>query len=195
MTRQDLLKHIADTAYNVGFGAKKHFATFDITDKVPAIIGYVSIAIGIYALFVDSFGTKHCSAAFVILGVLGICITLYDHKKKDYDECGRKLTQLFNRLKILYFNVKSAEESQLPQLENELLAIQEEYSKIGISDQILLSGWLAHYKFFWEQQIDWIDEQQHFGFFRDKVPLTFTLTVAIAVLGLLVAAVIHWLHT
>lgn len=34
MRRDDLLKHIADTGYNVGFGAKKHFATYDITDKV-----------------------------------------------------------------------------------------------------------------------------------------------------------------
>ena len=31
MTKEVLLKRIAESAYNVGFGAKKHFATYDIT--------------------------------------------------------------------------------------------------------------------------------------------------------------------
>ena len=32
MDKDDLLKHIAETGYNVGFGAKLHFATYDIVD-------------------------------------------------------------------------------------------------------------------------------------------------------------------
>lgn len=190
MTKSDLLRNIAETAYNVGFGAKKHFATYDITDKVPSVIGFVSIAIGIFGLVVDSLAAKIPSAALVVLGVLGVVITLYDHKKEQYAENGRQLTKLFNDLKNLYFNVKAADESHVPELQTRLTAIEQQASKIGISDQILFSGWLAHYKFFWEQQIEWIDEQKKFTFFRDKVPLSFTLSAAvigIAIIGFLVS--------
>src|ERR1035437_3257855 len=106
MTKQDLLKRIADTAYNVGFGAKKHFATYDITAKVPGFIGFVSTAVGVFGLVFDLLSTKTLSAAFIVLGIMGISITLYDHKKEKYAEAGTKLTQIFNRLKALYFNVK-----------------------------------------------------------------------------------------
>ena len=35
MDKNTLLKMIAETGYNVGFGAKKHFATYDIVEKAP----------------------------------------------------------------------------------------------------------------------------------------------------------------
>lgn len=187
MTRQDLLRNIAETAYNVGFGAKKHFATYDITDKIPAVIGFVSVAMGIFGLVFESLAAKLPSATLVALGVLGMVIALYDHKKDQYAKCGAELTHLFNELKRLYFNVKSATESDLPALEQKFMAIEAEYSKLGISDQILFSGWFAHYKFFWEQQIDWIEEQKRFTVFRDKIPLTFTASIALlAIAGIVV---------
>jgi SMODS and SLOG-associating 2TM effector domain 6 len=191
MTKQDLLKHIADTAYNVGFGAKKHFATYDITAKVPGFIGFISTAVGVFSLVFDSLSTKSLSAAFIVLGIMGICITIYDQKKEKYAEAGSKLTQIFNRLKSLYFNVKAAQETDLLKFEQELDSIEDEYAKIGISDQMLFSGWLAHYKFFWEHQIDWIDEQKHFKFFRDKLPLSFTASAVLA-LVITVLVIIHW---
>jgi hypothetical protein len=190
MTKQDLLKHIADTAYNVGFGAKKHFATYDITAKVPGFIGFVSTAVGVFGLVFDLLSTKTLSAAFIVLGIMGISITLYDHKKEKYAEAGTKLTQIFNRLKALYFNVKAAQEMDLPKFEQELESIEVEYSKIGISDQMLFSGWLAHYKFFWEHQIDWIDEQKHFRLFRDKLPLSLTASIVAVIIAIIV--IILW---
>jgi hypothetical protein len=193
MTKPDLLKHIADTAYNVGFGAKKHFATYDITDKVPAIIGFTSTAIGIFSLFVDWLATKFFSAAFIVLGVLGISIALYDHKKAEYADTGQKLTHIFNRLKALYFNVKAAKDSDLPEYERQLSIIEEEYTKTGISDQILFSGWFAHYKFFWEHQIEWIDEQKHFQLFRDKLPLSFTLSAGVVTAAIIVIIIVYLL--
>lgn len=195
MTKSDLLRNIAETAYNVGFGAKKHFATYDITDKIPSVIGFVSIAIGIFGLVVDSLAAKIPSAALVVLGVLGIVITLYDHKKEQYAESGRQLTKLFNDLKNLYFNVKAADESRVPELQNQLIAIEQQASKIGISDQILFSGWLAHYKFFWEQQIEWIEEQKKFTFFRDKVPLSLTLSAAIVLAAIIYFLALHCYHS
>src|SRR5258706_4190085 len=107
MTKQDLLKDIADTAYNVGFGAKKHFATYDMTTKMPGLIAFISTGFGVFGLVFDILTTKALSATFIVLGIMGICITLYDHKKEKYADAGTKLTNLFNRLKALYFNVKA----------------------------------------------------------------------------------------
>ena len=44
MNRAALLKVIATTGYNVGFGAKKHFATFDMVEKLPGWIGLASVS-------------------------------------------------------------------------------------------------------------------------------------------------------
>ena len=189
MKKEDLLKSIAEAGYNVGFGAKKHFATYDIVSKVPGVIGFASITVGIFALFIDSLSTKHLSAAFIVLGVSGLYINRYDHKKKNYADIGGKLTELFNRLKSLYYNVKSSEETDMSQFENDLEGIEKEFNSTCISDQILLSDWFAHYKFFWQHQIDWIDEQKQFRFFRDKIPLSLIIMVAF----LLIAGLIAWL--
>lgn len=175
MNRDDLLKIVAETGYNVGFGAKKHFATYDIVSKVPGIIGFASTAVGIFALFIDFLSTKYLSAAFIVFGVAGLTISHYNHKKQSYAEAGKELTQLFNQLKALYFNVKSADTDDLQQLEDELADIEQDYNSKCISEQILFSDWYAHYKFFWQQQIGWIEEQKQFRFLRDKVPLSFIL--------------------
>ena len=109
MNQKDLLRCIADAGYNVGFGAKKHFATYDIISKVPSAIGYFSTAVGVYALVFDSLSAKWLSASLIVIGIAGICISIYDHKKNEYSEAGEKLTGLFNQLKKLYFEVQSAE--------------------------------------------------------------------------------------
>ncbi len=179
MKKDELLKHIAGTAYNVGFGAKKHFATYDIVDKTPGLIGFFSLAFGIYGLIfvLNEFSIKFLSASFVLLGIVGLYISFYDSKKVDYEKAGVELTKLFNELSNLYSNAKSADENSLGQYEQELSNIEKRYYDNCKSDQILFSDWYAHYKFFWQHQIDWVNEQKKFTFFRDKVPLTFSVVV------------------
>src|SRR6267378_1259803 len=104
VTKGDLLKEIAETGYNVGFGAKKHFATYDITAKIPGLIGFISITVGIFALFIDALTAKSLSATLIVLGMMGICIGVYDRRKDRYAKVGSALTELFNRLKSLYHN-------------------------------------------------------------------------------------------
>lgn len=176
MNKEDLLKHIAETAYNVGFGAKKHFATYDIVAKAPGAISFLSLAFGIYALIFESLSAKHFSATLIILGIMGLYIFLYDSKKNEYSLNGQKLTDLFNELKRLYGKTKSSDgpfDEQIKKLEE----IEQEYTSISSSHQILFSNWYAHYKFFWEQQIGWIDEQLNFRFLRDKIPLSLSISV------------------
>jgi len=179
MNKDDLLKHIAETAYNVGFGAKKHFATYDIVAKAPGWISLISLAFGIYALVFDELNTKFISATFIILGVAGMYITFYDAKKTDYINSGVALTDHFNELKRLYGLVKSSTGSLDPHIQK-LEEIERQYTQVGSSHQIALSNWYAHYKFFWEQQIGWIDEQLKFKLLRDKIPLSLSASMFIA---------------
>lgn len=177
MNRNELLRYIADTAYNVGFGAKKHFATYDIVGKMPGFIAFTSISIGVLSLAIDTLTIKHVSATLVVLGIIGLYISFYDIKKDEYGDVGVKLTRLFNDLKNLYFDVKNTQDENIETYREKIANIENQYYSISISKQILFSDWYAHYKFFWQHQIDWIDEQKKFKLLRDKLPLTFSLFV------------------
>lgn len=172
--------HIAETAYNVGYGAKKHFATYDMVNKVPGIINFASISFGIYALVIDDLSSKFLAATITVFGIAGIYISLYEEKKNDYEKVGVILTKLFNDLRKLYSDAKVADENNLSEYEQQLKTIESEYYKNCISKQLLFSDWYAHYKFFWQHQINWIAEQKQFKFFRDKIPLTLSLVVVAA---------------
>lgn len=177
MNKEELLKNIATTGYNVGFGAKKNFATYDIVSKTPGMISFFSMAFGIYALVFDGLSTEFLSATFIVLGIISLYITMYDSQKGDYESSGIQLTQYFNKLRDLYCRVKSDPCTNTATFELELSDIESGYYNCNISKQILFSDWYAHYKFFWQHQIEWIDEQKKFSFLRDKLPLTFSLTI------------------
>lgn len=187
MDKSDLLRSIAEKGYDVGFGAKKHLATYDIVDKMPGLIGFVSLAFGVFALVVKGLSTELTSATLIVLGIIGLYISFYDEKKLSYEQAGVKLTKLYNELKALYFKTKSSDDnSDFTALQAELSEIESRYYPECISKQILFSNWYAHYKFFWEHQIDWVNEQLAFRFFRDKVPLSLWFTVVLALLGIIV---------
>lgn len=177
MNKEELLKNIATTGYNIGFGAKKHFATYDIVSKTPGMISFFSMAFGIYALVLDGLSTKVLSATFIVLGIISLYITMYDSLKGEYEKSGIQLTQYFNKLRDLYCRVKSDCCSDTTAFELELSEVESDYYRCNISKQILFSDWYAHYKFFWVHQIEWIDEQKKFSLLRDKLPLTFSLTI------------------
>lgn len=181
MNKEDLIRNITETAYNVGFGAKKHFATYDIVSKAPGIISFISIAIGILALCIDSLATRHMSAILIILGIAGLFIHFFDSNKNEYDNAGKELTQLFNNLKSLYYEIKGSNKKDFSKDVMQLKKIEEKYQLLSISKQHFLSDWYAHYKFFWQNQIDWLDEEKQFKLWRDKIPLSFLCFVIITI--------------
>lgn len=183
MNKEDLLKQIADAAYNVGFGAKKHFATYDLVEKAPGIIAFSSMGIGIFGLVIEILSTKFLSATFLVIGIAGFYIERYNPDKDNYAEKGTVLTKLFNELKTLYYKVKASNSEDSISDQEELNAILDRYYENCLHKQILLSDWYAHYKFFWQHQIDWIDEQKHFKFWRDKIPLSLTIILLALLLG------------
>lgn len=182
MNRSDFLKCIAETGYNVGFGAKKHFATYDLVEKSPGWISFISIAFGIYSLAFKELSTNFLSASFTVLGVVGLYVSMYDAKKSDYEKAGVELTKIYNQLRALYYSVQSKSDSDdLTNLISEYQQLESQYYSVGLSKQILFSDWYAHYKFFWQHQIEWVDEQKKFRFFRDKVPLSFYLFLVVVI--------------
>lgn len=182
MNKQELLKYIAIAGYDVGFGAKKHFATFDIIEKGPGWLGFVSLVGGIYGLFVPFWSLTHVSAVFVIFGVVSLYIGMYGAAKQGYEDSGKKLTQALHDLHALYRTVKSMPEGVDMSLQvQQAQKIRSDALVCCISKQIFLSDWYAHFKFFWQTQIDWIDEARPFRLFRDKIP--FSAYVAIVLLA------------
>jgi hypothetical protein len=173
-----LLKSIAETGYNVGFGGRKHWATYDIVEKVPGLIGFFSTFIGIFSLVYETLSDKTLSAGLSVLGVVALYISFYDRDKDRYFQAANTLTQLYNSLRDLYRSVQSYEGDNFDSFLSQLHTIEAEYYSVSISKQILFSDWYAHVKFFWQYQIKWIEEQLHFTFFRDKIPLSFMLWIS-----------------
>lgn len=192
MNREGLLQSIAETGYNVGFGAKKNFATHDIVQKAPGLIGFASLAVGVFALICEPLNSKWIAATLVMLGIASLYVTQYDYNKAAYGEEGERLTALFYRLRDLYRDVQAMDKSDdLSACRAGLDAIQSEVFSSNQSKQILFSDWYAHYKFFWQHQIEWVDEQKKFTLWRDKIPLSFSLTVAVVLMVIIVCAIIR----
>ena len=99
VTKEVLLKRIAESAYNVGFGAKKHFTTYDIASKAPGIIEFLSLAIGVLALCFDVVSTKIVSTCLIIFGIVSIYISKYNESQIEYRTTASELTQIFNEMK------------------------------------------------------------------------------------------------
>jgi hypothetical protein len=186
MNKDSLLKLIATTGYNVGFGAKKHFATLDMVEKLPGWIGLASLAAGILSLFVPQFEDKFVTAAFTIIGVASITFNTYNDSKDQYVKNGKALTASFHELRVLYETVKSQSAgADLTPFIAQHEQIQQAALGYGMSKHIFLSDWYAHIKFFGQSQTDWMDEQLHFKFIKDKVPFGAKIAIitAVVVLG------------
>lgn len=171
MKKEELLKSIAINGYNVGFGAKKNFASHDIVLKLPSWIGFITLAIGILQLGYNNLGTnKELSALLIIISFAALYINIYNSSSDKFESEGVRLTKIFNQLRDLYYIVKVDTKSDFESEKKRMDEIMLEFYSNTISKQVFLSQWYAHFKFFYEMQIDWIDEQLKFRFFKDKLP-------------------------
>ena len=181
MDRDRLLKTIAEKGYDVAFGAKKTFATYDIIGKGPGWVGLISTAVGIIALFYDPLSAKVPSAVLLIAGIASLYLSFY--RAEDYEKCANTLLFQYNRLKALYRSVQSGQDPVAAKIEFD--AIDAEYYSTTMGRQVFLSGWYAHYKLFAETQVDWMNEQLHFTW-KDKWPVSARITtvaLALATVG------------
>ena len=73
MKKNEALNYIATCAYNVGYGAKKNLATYDIVEKVPGWISFASIAFGILSLkYFSANLSGHAGVFLTIFGVVSL---------------------------------------------------------------------------------------------------------------------------
>ena len=189
MERSYFLKELAQTGYNIGYAAKKHLATYDIVEKAPGWISLITLGFGVFALVIPALENHVLAAALLLIGIAAFYFNSYQDQRTRYESVGSRLTTLFTELRGLYYEAKGRHDGDdLADLEARYRDTLAESQSIGISKQIFLSDWYAHYKFFWQAQIDWLNEQLHFKFWRDKIPLSLSVTVlmviVVAALGL-----------
>ena len=181
MNRDQLLKELAVTGYNVLYAAKKHFATYDIVEKAPGWITITTLGIGILALVVPELTNEKLAAAVLIVGIASIYFNQFQLQSDKYAKAGGELIRQFNELRSIYNHALSRSgEASINDLEEQYKTVLTQSEQVGLHKHIFLSDWYAHYKIFWQAQIGWLDEQLHFRFWRDKIPLTLSKTLALA---------------
>src|SRR5690625_200317 len=190
LDKDSLLKSIAIKGYDVGFGAKKHFATFDLVCKVPNVIALGTLITGIIQLGFDIpiFTNKVLSLFLIFIGIIAIFINQYGNRKNEFIEIGVKINKIYQELRNLYFKVQrtnSVNKEKIEELEQVYNGLIHQFHDIGITQQIIFSDWYAHYKFFVQLEIEWIEEQKVFTF-KDKVTMSFRLTMYISIIAILV---------
>lgn len=188
MTKDQLLKEVATTGYNVLYAAKKHFATYDIVEKAPGWITLATLAVGIFGLVIPALTNTVLSAAILMVGVAAIYFNQFQDQRQKYADTGGSLTSTFNALRAIYYDVAArAPGDDLSDAQERYQKALSEAEKVWLHKHIFLSDWYAHYKIFWQAQIEWLDEQLHFRLFRDKIPPTAMVAAVV-----LIAAVLTW---
>jgi hypothetical protein len=182
MDKDSLQKQLADYGFRVGFGAKKHFATYDIVSKVPGWISLIGLFVGVGQLaYPNNNYSTAVSTLLIIASIIGLTMSSYNAEKEIYNQIGQELTQLFNELQALYFNVKNSSDltftTEVQQM-NDILTVYYQKSR---SQQIFGADWFAHYKFFWQMEKGWIEEQRPFKLWRDMIPLSFVFFLILVI--------------
>lgn len=187
MDKTILKKDIAELAYNVTYGANRHFSTFDIVSRLPALIGFASLAFGIVGL-AFKVTTNLTSVVFILLSIAALFITMYEPKKTDYEKRGVHLTKLSGQLLSLYRESETGNPDVLQNVNQKFLELKDSYYSDGgnIGQQILFSDVLAHYKMFGvkKQQSQWFVDELNLTLFRDKIPFFILLIGSLTLLAM-----------
>ncbi|MDG0811116.1 SLATT domain-containing protein [Cohnella rhizosphaerae] len=169
---------------------KKNFATYDIISKLPGIISLVGLLIGVGQLAYPAYKySTGISTLLIMASIIALTMSSYNAEKERYKEAGVEMTTLFNKLRVLYYTVQNSSEQEFTNEVEELERIKQRFYDISISQQIFGADWYAHYKFFSQHQIDWVNEQKQFKFFKDKVPKSFLFFIIC-----IIAVVYLWIN-
>ncbi len=185
--KNNFLKLIAEKGYIISYAANLNFATFDFVRHYTAIVSFISIAIGILGLVSSFFSAQWISVALLLLGVVSCYINNFSKDIETYGDRGKKHTQQWNQMKNLYFRVKSKSDNEFKEEMKEYKKIEEEFNKDSQPKQLfLIADWIAHYKLFFTKNISWMDEQLHFGWFRDKTPQSLKICLLFLVIFIII---------
>lgn len=102
MEKENFLKQLAENGYNVIYGAKKHFSTYDTVVKMPGRIAFITIAIGIWQIYRPSFRfNTEISLLLIIASIIALIISQYNSEKDRYRVVGNQLMQIHNVFTVL----------------------------------------------------------------------------------------------
>lgn len=181
MDKIQLKQYIARAAYNIGFGAKKNFASYDIIRNANDYISMISMAIGVLVLVFETFNEKTISALLLIAGIIGLYISKFESMLDTYGKTGVSNTKYFNELNILYNKVDEIN-ADTDDILLKVKEIENDFYSTTISKQVYFSGWYAHYKFFYQFQCEWIVKELKLTFWKDKVPNSLKLYLYLMIL-------------
>jgi hypothetical protein len=193
VNKSTLLTYIAETAYNIGFGGKKHFITYDMLRSLPRLISVVTIIIGVFQLlgwYKSSLSGDQqdlVAAALIAVGVIGFSLDMASDDKDEYNKAGKKLIGFFHELREMYHVVQSVDESaDLHPFVERVRQIKTEAQEIAISKQLLFTHWATHIEFFQRMQTRWVVEELKLTW-KDKMPIWHWETLVIAAGAVIVA--------
>ena len=198
-TRKNLLSYIARKAYDIGYGADKHFATYNFYRITPNSVSIIALGVGIYQLSRLSSGLSPLygdllSFLMIIVGLIGFYVGVTANNIEEYSKSGEELTEGFNKLQRIYSEVKSVEQVDVTEKYSEVEAIVKRAKEVSITKHpIPISDWIAHHSFFGMRQSEWVVEELNLTFFKDKVPSNFKfLLVGLFLIGCFVAGISYY---
>jgi hypothetical protein len=190
MKKKALMKNLARTAYNVGFGAKKHFLTYDIYRILPRFISLATTLIGVYQLSIwyenikDETGKDLLSVSLIVVGIIGLVLDLLSSSKEQYNHVGKQMIKYYNELSDMYAIVetKNESDSSLEDIEVRRKQIQQEVDNCSLSNQAIFTHWFTHFGFFKTMQSDWVVKELNLGKFEKYPFFHFETLIGISIL-------------
>lgn len=186
MNNDKLKNYIAKTAYNIGFGAKKNFASFDIVNNLNEYISILSMIIGVLALVFEIFNAKIISATLLIFGIIGLYINKFDKGVEEYEKYGVLYLKLYNQLYLLYTEVDASNDISRKEILEKVKYIEEEFYNNRMSKQVYFSDFLAHFKFYYQFQTEWIVKELNLTFWNDKIPNSLKIIMILSLIIVLI---------
>ncbi len=182
--KESLAKRSAEMGYFIYFGAKRHFATYEIVETIPAYFGIITTGLGVLLLAYPSQDWERpISVATIILGFAIWHLNSY-HDKDKYSEVGKELTKNYYEARSIYEKAKSQQAVDLQKLEEDLKKITDNLQHISIYKQVWGSGVFAHYKVFGESSTDWFIKELKLTFWKDMVPASTKALALVIILGI-----------
>lgn len=177
LDKKYFLRQLAENGYNVFYGAKKHFSTYDIVEKTPGRIAFITLSIGVWQIYKPTFSfNKEVSLFLILASIAALTISQYNSEKENYRIIGNRLIQIHNELREIYYKTKSLNNEDIKKESKRMEELMDEFYEKSISKQIFISDWIAHYKLFFQSQYEWLDEQKKFTW-KDKIPFSLRITV------------------
>lgn len=161
MTRDELNYYIAKTAYKVGIGAQKHFATYDIVLMVPLIISLGTLTIGVLGFIATNFTSNAANAFLVILGIINLYISnsYYYVENEKYKNIAIELNKILIDIERIYLLANVNDESDNTEIIEKLNKLEDRFLEISLANQIIFAGTIAKYRFSRKSSKKWIMEE------------------------------------